>query len=247
MLVLENYLGDCALRGDPSVRGIHAEVEMIGRGPSPDFAEDALAEMTAHLVPRPDSRPPTIVAMMEHPSNSYYRQHESRWTLSAHPDTIIRAKNVVGALDISSFRRGAFLETGAGSIRVRDLLGGLTIVTQDGRADVEAGGRLEIRIETGDADVTVMSPQPEDVAVRVRAGRIALHLPPNRVGVISAESMLSPVRIDLGGVSPTRLIRTGNSIECRLADAAAPRVDLTSDAGEISITMGSDTHAPLSH
>ncbi len=247
VLVLENYLGDCIIRGDPSVRGIRAEVELIGRGPSQADANEAVGEMTARLEPRHGSRPPEIVAMIDHPNNWRQRQHEARWTFSAHPDTVIRAKNVVGALEVSRFRRGAFLETGAGSVRVRDLFGGLTIVTQDGSADIEAGGRLEIRVEAGDADVRVMPREPDDVAVRVRAGKIALRLPLDRRGVISAESTLSPVRIDLGDLQPAELAHTENRVECRLGDAVSPRVDLTSEVGEITISMGPEGHEPLAH
>lgn len=244
LLILENYLGDCTIRADPAAHGVRAEVEMIGRARSQADADAARAEMTASLVSKPASRPPTVVAMMDHPGNNHWFQHESRWTITVPPDIAVRAKNVVGALNVEGIRRGAYLQTGAGTIKVRDLLGGLTLVVEDGGADVEAAGRIEIRVDAGDARVGPLAQNPADVAVRVRAGKITLDLPPDRSGTLSAESTFGKVRLNAPGIELNRSLNEDRHIECELNGRSKPRIDLISELGDINIEVSGQSDVP---
>lgn len=244
LLLLENYLGDCTIRADPAARGVRAEVELIGRARTQADADAARAEMTATLVSKPASRPPTVVAMIDHPGNNHWFQHESRWTIIVPPDIAVRARNVVGALNVEGIRRGAYLQTGAGTIKVRDLRGGLTLITEDGAADVEAAGRIEIRLNAGDAIVNLLSPNPADVAVRVRAGKITLHLPADRSGVLSAETTVGRVRLDLPGIELNRALNEDRHVECQLNGNPRPRIDLINELGDIVIDLQNNSDAP---
>jgi len=233
-LIVDNYAGDVVIKSDASVVGARAEVTMIGRGHSQREADMLVKQISAQLGPRA-GRPPTIVATTDHPRGGSSKQYEAQWTITVSPRMRLRVNNVYGNVEIEGFRGGAHLTTSMGRVVARDTSGGLTAITQEGEAEIEAGGRIDVRVDHGKANVGVLAESPGDVEVRTRVGDIVLRLPAGRRGLLRADAELGTVSIEPGATAVDRSPRTDGHLECSLGGAITPRTDVQAELGNILI------------
>ncbi len=233
-LIVDNFAGDVVIRADANVVGAKAEVTMTGRGHSQREAEMMVKQISAQLGPRA-GRPPTIVATTDHPHGGASRQYDVQWTITVSPKMRLRVQNVYGNIEIEGFRAGAQLTTSMGRVVVRDSSGGLTAITQEGGAEIEAAGRIDVRVDHGEAKVGVLAGNAGDVEVRTRVGDIALRLPPERRGLLRADAELGTVSFEPGAGAVDRSPQTDGHVECSLGGASTPRTDVQTEMGSVSI------------
>lgn len=233
-LILRNHVGDVFITAEPTATEITATATMIGRGKTPEAAEEALEEIVVTLDPsKSDST--IIEAIADHPSGSNRKNYVVEWRITAPSALEIEVRNEVGDIDLRGFTGPAFIKNDVGDINAIQLTQGLTIVNGVGDIDATAGGPIDVKTDVGDANIDVLAGDPRGIRVTTDVGEISLALPEQWTGTLDAETDTGDVEISLPGM-PVSFTKQRDQRAKGTIGSGEAAITLSADVGDIEIT-----------
>ncbi len=234
-IIVHNLIGDVYIQADPAATQITADVTKVGRGPTLNEANAALAEVLVALSPKHDDSG-TLVASVEHPKSTASRSYEVDWRITAPPNLIVEVRSQLGDIQAAGFEQHADLTTNLGDIVGRDLPGGVRARTQLGEITVESGASVDVQTNLGDIDLHLISGTSDTVTALTELGDIHIRLPSDRQGRLVADTNLGSIKLRLEGITMQALRQQDRHFEAELSAAADPPLTLRTDMGDVSIT-----------
>ncbi len=233
-LILRNHVGDVIITAEPTATEITATATMIGRGRTPEAAEEALEEIVVTLDPS-KSDTTIIEAIASHPSGSNRKNYLVEWRITAPPALEVEVRNEVGDIDLRGFTGPAFIQNDVGDFNAVQLTQGLTIVNGVGDIDAKASGPIDLKTDVGDATINVLAGDPRAIKVTTDVGEISLALPEQWTGTLDAQTDTGDVEVSLPGM-PVSFTRQRNQRATGSIGTGEATITLSSDVGDIEIT-----------
>jgi len=260
-LVIDNPVGGVDVRADASCQEVRAEAVRVGRGATQAEAHEALQTIDVTLAPR-EGDAGTVLATARLPRSSPTRNYSVRWRIvtpaGAVIDSTVGVGNVraigfsnaiviktdVGAIEVICDRDKARtagpvkLTTGVGDILAENIGADLSAVTGVGKIRAAAGGKINLRTDVGQADLTLLPHNPDTVLVQTNVGDIRVHVPETRPGKLVADADVGSLSVFLGDVAIRNVRQRSHHFSAELAEVggpAGPIIDLTTDVGDVMV------------
>lgn len=239
-LIVDTSVGDIVVTGDESASGITAEITKIGKGRTPEAAQESLDRIRIVFAPVADE-PGVFVCTSEFPKKWAGHAHQVEWNIRAPSHLALDLISDVGDLTASRFNGGVSARSDVGDIELAQIMGGVDVRSDVGDVEVEAGGPIIAVSDVGDVDIVVIDTgygSLGSVNLRSDVGDITLKLPAHAMGLVNASTSTGDVEIefdDAAAYSIIRKSRTGKSLRAELNGSAEPSIEMHADVGDVEL------------
>lgn len=229
-LRVEGDVGDIRIVSNPDRDTIHAIVQLVGKGHTPEQAKRAMAELSCEFV----TVDGVLTGRLVHPKATKNTPYEGRWSIEVPEGLSITVRNDVG--DVNVFCEGSDVDvrTDVGDVWI-GAAANADAFTDVGAVWISASGRIAAQTDVGDVSAYVLGMGEHEHSVRSDVGDVSVTLPPGWSGKVTASTDVGDSLIDdgVGG-----RVTSDDKASMRLGDAGAATLHALTDVGDAKVITG---------
>ena len=239
-LIVDNKVGDITIIADSSASGITAEIIKIGKGSTPENAQESLESIELILAPVSDE-PGVFVCTSEFPRKWAGHSYAIDWRITAPADLALDLLSDVGDITAAGFLDGAAGRTDVGDITFKDIMGGVDLRTDVGDITVSSAGIIICSTDVGDISVTVLEDDYNaDYKINLSSdvGDIKVSFPSDYRGLLNASTDVGDIDTDFHGIPTHSIIsrsRRDKYLKAELNNASSPALEMHADVGDVDV------------